>query len=114
MIMSYLHISSHKPISPPRYTTLRDRWRPPAFMPTHRYSFPFTFFSPSGPNDRWFYDWGCYVTPKGAYTRLHVDSQVRGGRGGAGGGEKGECICVLLYVLLSYSAYCCCTLNRRY
>merc|ERR1719465_107279 len=55
------------------YFRLRDDWWPPDFLPKKGYIFPFTLFSGEGPLERFFYDWGVYVAPAGAVTRLHVD-----------------------------------------
>merc|ERR1712007_283768 len=55
------------------YFRLRDDWWPPDFLPKKGYVFPFTLFSGEGPLERFFYDWGVYVAPAGAVTRLHVD-----------------------------------------
>lgn len=55
------------------FRQLREDWWPPCFLPKGGYTFPFTLFIAESPRDRFFYDWGLYMAPKGAVTRLHVD-----------------------------------------
>eukprot|EP01063_Lacrimia_lanifica_P037897 TRINITY_DN792_c0_g5_i2.p1 TRINITY_DN792_c0_g5~~TRINITY_DN792_c0_g5_i2.p1 ORF type:complete len:596 (+),score=159.97 TRINITY_DN792_c0_g5_i2:240-2027(+) len=57
------------------HETGRNAWHPPAFLP-RRYAYPWTLFCQEDPRDRFFYDFGVYISPAGGLTRLHVDSQT--------------------------------------
>jgi len=53
--------------------TLKGFWKAPSFLPWGGYSFPWTMFKAEQPNERWFHDWGIYLSPRGTVTRMHID-----------------------------------------
>jgi len=55
------------------YLKLNEHWTTPKCFPTSGYCFPFTLFKPEQPNERWFYDFGIYTSPRGTLTRMHID-----------------------------------------
>eukprot|EP01079_Euglenida_sp_SAG-EU17-18_P002564 gene2564-3281_t len=53
--------------TPRLFGMVKGEWLRPSFLPAGGYTLPFTCFS-------WmFYDWGVYVSPRGACTSLHAD-----------------------------------------
>jgi len=56
------------------FVKLKDQWGAPSFMPSSGYTIPCTLFWPEQPNQRWFFDWGIYCSPRGTVTRLHMDA----------------------------------------
>jgi len=55
------------------FAKLKQQWSAPTFLPRGGYSFPFTMFGAEQPNERWFYDFGLYLSPRGTITRMHID-----------------------------------------
>ena len=55
------------------FLRLKGDWHMPKFFPTTGTTFPFSVFGYQGPCERFFYDFGIYIAPKGAITRLHID-----------------------------------------
>ena len=45
------------------FKNFSHHWEAPRFLPKV-FSFPFTMFRAEPPNQRWFYDWGIYCSPK--------------------------------------------------
>jgi len=72
------------------FLRLKNDWHLPAFFPKRGFSFPFSIFGCQPPTERFFHDFGVYISAKGAVTRLHFDGsrthavlcQVRGHKSG--------------------------------
>lgn len=58
------------------FLQLQSDWEPASFLPKSGYTYPWTLFCAEGPQARFFYDFGVYISPRGAVTRLHVDGQT--------------------------------------
>eukprot|EP00756_Hemistasia_phaeocysticola_P043773 Hpha_TRINITY_DN17343_c0_g1::TRINITY_DN17343_c0_g1_i1::g.137904::m.137904 len=58
------------------FRQLTEDWAPPVFLPPGGFTFPWTLLCAQSPRDRFFYDFGVYIAPRGGITRLHVDSQT--------------------------------------
>jgi hypothetical protein len=54
------------------FRDIQEKWHRPYFLPKHFYIYPFELLQ-ADPTTRTYPDFGVYVSPRGAITRLHVD-----------------------------------------